>query len=113
MIFPSSPSNGYQLHFVGIPSTDVVLEFERRVTSAPTNGNTARAINAPVKLFVRLRTRPIRYGPAKPPRFPIELINAIPAAAAVPASIREDMAQRCDRGTPAVRTGVRGGGLGK
>jgi hypothetical protein len=30
-----------------------------------------------------------------------------------PRDIREDMAQRCDRGTPAVRTGVRGGGLGK
>ena len=38
-------------------------------------------------------TRPTRYGPTKPPRLPIELISAIPAAAAVPLSSAAGIAQ--------------------
>ena len=38
----------------------------------------------PVKLPVASWTRPMRYGPTNPPRFPSELINAIAPAAAVP-----------------------------
>src|SRR5208282_2286289 len=44
------------------------------------------AINSipPAKLCVACRTVPTTYGPAKPPRFPIELTSAIAPAAAVP-----------------------------
>ena len=38
----------------------------------------------PVNPPVTSRTRPMRYGPANPPRFPSELINAIAPAAGVP-----------------------------
>src|SRR5262249_21353681 len=68
-----------------------------RVTIAPANGNRARTINAPVKLFVRLRTTPLRQGPPHPPRFPLGLTNPIPAAAPVPVSIRDDIAQNGPR----------------
>src|SRR5437016_14661888 len=47
----------------------------------------------PLKSPVALRTTPIMQGPKNPPRLPKELINAIPAAAAVPLNNAVDVAQ--------------------
>src|SRR5690348_10076537 len=46
--------------------------------------NPAISNSPPVKLPVASLIQPIAYGPAKPARLPIELITAMPAAAAVP-----------------------------
>src|SRR5262249_41426427 len=67
------------------------------VTIPPIRGQAARTKRAKAKLLVRLRTTPIRYGPAKPPRLPIELIKASPAAAAVPVKNWDDIAQKGPR----------------
>ena len=45
---------------VGIPGFQIRGRFHSRVTIAPIRGNTASVSNAPAKLFVRLRTNPIR-----------------------------------------------------
>src|SRR2546425_1713119 len=60
---------------------------------APSKGQTASVRSAKAKLLVRFRTTPTRYGPRNPPRFPIELIKAIPAAAPVPVRKSDDIAQ--------------------
>src|SRR5262249_12762101 len=67
------------------------------VTTAPAIRNSANTTSPHVKLFVRVRTQPIRLGPTKPPRFPTELMSAIPAAAPVPANDSEDIAQNGPR----------------
>src|SRR5262245_47713341 len=67
------------------------------VRTAPINGQTAKARRAREKLFVCFRTRPTRYGPRNPPRFPTELIRAIPAAAPAPLRTRDDIAQNGPR----------------
>jgi hypothetical protein len=54
-------------------------------SKAPSVPPTARhsAISPAEKLRVAVLISPIAYGPRNPPRFPIELISAIPAAAPV------------------------------
>src|SRR6202022_1663999 len=55
-----------------------------RVRMADSTSNPATKYNPPWKLPVRSLIQPIIAGPAKPPRLPIELMVAIPAAAADP-----------------------------
>lgn len=47
-------------------------------------GSTASTSNPVIVLPVNSLTQPISYGPPKPARLPIELINAMPPAAATP-----------------------------
>src|ERR1700679_2073587 len=57
-----------------------------KVSRPPISGSTA-STNSPVEVLpVASLTQPIRYGPPKPARLPIELISAIAPAAAVPDS---------------------------
>ena len=55
-----------------------------RINPAATNADGDRYSTPPIKEFVAWFKYPTTYGPTKPPRFPIELINPIDAAAAVP-----------------------------
>src|ERR1700742_26509 len=58
----------------------------RNVSRPPISGSTANT-NSPVEVLpVASLTQPIRYGPPKPARLPIELISAIAPAAAEPDS---------------------------
>src|SRR5580692_7683648 len=58
----------------------------RKAKSPPISGSTA-STSSPVEVLpVASLTQPIRYGPPKPARLPIELISAIAPAAAVPES---------------------------
>src|SRR5580692_4888851 len=58
----------------------------KNTRSPPIRGNTA-STSSPVEVLpVASLTQPIRYGPPKPARLPIELISAIAPAAAVPDS---------------------------
>src|SRR3979409_2697173 len=58
----------------------------KKTKSPPRNGSTATT-RRPVEVEpVASLTQPIRYGPPKPSRLPIELISAIAPAAAVPES---------------------------
>src|SRR3954469_11570333 len=55
-----------------------------RVRTGERKSRTANMESPPRKLPVRSLIQPIAHGPAKPPRFPIELMVAMPAAAAGP-----------------------------
>src|ERR1700761_3992825 len=58
----------------------------RKVSRPPISGSTA-STNSPVEVLpVASLTQPIRYGPPKPARLPIELISAIAPAPAAPDS---------------------------
>src|SRR5579864_9378466 len=53
-------------------------------TNAPLMASAAATTSSPPRNCpVEVRTSPMMYGPKNPPRFPTELMNAIPAAAAV------------------------------
>src|SRR3954469_11064275 len=65
-----------------------------RVRTGERKSRTANMESPPRKLPVRSLTQPITHGPAKPPRFPIELMVAMPVAAAVPDRNIVGMAQR-------------------
>src|ERR1700761_8352700 len=58
----------------------------RKVSRPPINGSTASTSRPVEVLPVASLTQPIRYGPPKPARLPIELISAMAPAAAVPDS---------------------------
>src|ERR1700733_857128 len=58
----------------------------KNTRSPPIRGNTASTSSPVDVLPVASLTQPIRYGPPKPARLPIELISAIAPAAAVPES---------------------------
>src|SRR5271170_4754595 len=55
-----------------------------KASTPPATRDAAIRSIPPAKLCVACLTIPTRYGPAKPPRFPIELTSAIEPAAAVP-----------------------------
>ena len=55
-----------------------------RRTKTPASTSPANTKKAASDELVAVRTRPISSGPKKPPRLPIELIQAMPTAAAVP-----------------------------
>src|SRR3954454_6195221 len=67
-----------------MPTDRLADRFSDRVKIAEASRVTAEIISPAVKLPVASRAQPIRNGPAKPPRLPIELIAAIPAAAFCP-----------------------------
>jgi hypothetical protein len=62
-----------------------VLFCNASTSSADMNYEIPAKTSPPRKLPVILLIAPIAYGPTNPPRFPRELINAIPAAAENPA----------------------------
>src|SRR6185437_9061787 len=77
--------SGLRLYFAAANS--VFVSCLPRKTSNPAMSGNNDSTNSPfeVEPVVSL-TQPIRYGPPKPARLPIELISAIPPAAAVPDS---------------------------
>jgi hypothetical protein len=71
-----------------------VLAIRRSGAAPPHKASVAAAINKPPRNDpVDVRTDPITAGPKNPPIFPIELISAMPAAAAVPCRNLVGMAQ--------------------
>src|ERR1700722_11728809 len=74
------------LHLPTLANSALVSWPPRKAKSPPISGSTA-STRSPVEVLpVASLTQPIRYGPPKPARLPIELISAIAPAAAVPES---------------------------
>src|SRR5579862_2558672 len=70
------------------------LSFIRSTTSQLNAMARATASKPPRNVPVAFRMMPITQGPANPPRFPTELISAMPTAAAVPLRILVGIAQK-------------------
>src|SRR3954466_2239880 len=80
-----------------MPTDRLADRFSDRVKIAEASRVTAEIISPAVKLPVSSRAQPIRKGPAKPPRLPIELTAAIPAAAFRPDRKSAGIAQKGGR----------------
>src|SRR6202521_3375120 len=77
---------GELLHLPTLANSALVSWPPRTAKTPPINGSTA-STNSPVEVLpVASLTQPIKYGPPKPARLPIELISAIAPAAAEPDS---------------------------
>src|SRR6266702_797794 len=75
-------------YFAGpAPANSVLVSWPPRKTNSPAASGNSDSTRSPVEVLpVASLTQPIRYGPPKPARLPIELISAIAPAAAVPES---------------------------
>src|SRR3954449_3214145 len=68
-------------------TNSVFVSWPPRKTSNPAASGDSDSTRKPVDVLpVASFTQPIKYGPPKPARLPIELISAMPPAAAVPDS---------------------------
>src|SRR5260370_34908464 len=69
------------------PANSALVSWPPRKTRRPPISGSTASTNRPVEVLpVASFTQPIKYGPPNPARLPIELISAIPPAAAVPDS---------------------------
>src|ERR1700693_3427412 len=69
------------------PATSALVSGPPRNAKSPPISGSTESTKSPVEVLpVASLTQPIRYGPPKPARVPIELIRAIAPAAAVPES---------------------------
>src|SRR4051794_2115520 len=74
-------------YFAGFAANSALVSCPPRKTSRPPISGSAASTSSPVDVLpVASLTQPIRYGPPKPARLPIELISAMAPAAAVPDS---------------------------
>ena len=69
------------------PANSVFVSWPPRNARSPAASGNSDSTSNPVDVLpVASFTQPIRYGPPKPARLPIEFISAMPPAAAVPES---------------------------
>src|SRR6476619_1465649 len=71
-------------HFPSAAANSTLLSWPPKKTSRPPISGSTASTRRPVEVEpVASLTQPIRYGPPKPARLPLELISAIAPAAAV------------------------------